>query len=1455
MRLSRRAKRRLIVLIGAGIVLVAGALVFRTIRGVQRQNMIAQSRVDGLLAHQASDFRLTLERLAYFIQFDKTDIEVMLAFADARQHIEQSNGQHLFEAAAYYKSALDLIDAQPELPDRAVLKLQAQRDLLDIRGRLGQRFELLQLADQILSEHPNDIEALTAKARALYTDRQFEQAMPVAQQLISLQPENTEWRQLELGLMRASGDSEQSILAKCDEWVDDWEGDGRFHLVKAGWLAEFGRMQEARTIATEAAARGAGDLTVLQRLLALLDALAMRELAVAVIGDAKLKFPGEQWVRQAAIRRLWLAQQLDRAIEEIAGAEADFKNLNPELQRLKALVMLASNRLDEARAAVNVLIGDPNDPAGDADRSWARAVLARIDHGERGWRGQVDACRSALLHEPTDPVLHYLLAEGCDELGEQSLALEAYRQAWSLEPNWLAAGIDYARLLLHVGRDDEALRVADMVLTRAPERTLPIFKLYARAALAVRESGGSVELATGLATPRLDVIQLLRAMNEQFPDDREAIVLLSQALLMEEETEEAQRVMQAFAARDAADPDSLIELSRLCRRYGLEQAQSMLDRAEQVAGLTVPVAFERATILAEDGDVASGLELIDHAMASIQDEGGGTPFPPDVLARQRAAYMVRFKHPRSRSAIQALIERFPNSVAAQSFALVESESLHDRELMRAAIDNLSRALGERSPQVRLAEASFLLRFEAKTPASQAQAAAIIAGVLMQSPESLSALSLMAQAIMLGDPPSPDRAVEHLRKAVDLYPGHVDLYPRLITLLQGQGDFETASRYLAQFGRMSQRDASLRRTELQLLQSQGDFEAALRRAAAILSDDDSVSAIEQVAYANLALRAGRLADAEQIFEQLLAAPDPSHLVLAQAAEFYARTTRFETGMKLLERIDESPEVESGQAKPQDAASMPQAPKSLLIGVYCRRYGESTDALQWLQQATKDYPESADAWNQLAQTYLELDRQAEARDAALSGLKHEPQHTGLRMTMALASLDLPAAQRQQALEDLRAVASDDDDLVAALEFLNRVPMTQDGFAPRPEDFRAATALVESHASFLPAWLLAISLHSDAGQVNEAIALARRAVSRFPSRAEPAQWATSLLATAGRWEEALVEAREWRSRSLEDTMAADLMVASILLELHRPADALHLVRPFVDRLDEDPQQHAERLGVYLRALVAAGEQQEATARITPLLPTDLRFRQLWLRVARSMKPTQAYEALQLVEASMSAAPAELLLLATEWAQLARRETCSNCLEDARRLAEQAAQADPELKTDSDLVLASIAEIAGDLPAAESRYRQVLSRRPQNALALNNLAAILARSPGTAPEALSLATRVAELMPDDPDVLDTLGQALIGVERFAEAERALRKALALRPADVGCTLNLAEALMGQDRHDEAQRMLQDAEDLLQQSGTLSPRHVERLDGLQRRLGSVPQRQGRRVLRLGSSGSGAEIR
>jgi tetratricopeptide (TPR) repeat protein len=117
---------------------------------------------------------------------------------------------------------------------------------------------------------------------------------------------------------------------------------------------------------------------------------------------------------------------------------------------------------------------------------------------------------------------------------------------------------------------------------------------------------------------------------------------------------------------------------------------------------------------------------------------------------------------------------------------------------------------------------------------------LINDVLERSPQSLAALTLMARASLLGDRPAPDRAIEHLERAVTIYPRQTGLHERLIALLQERGDFEAAQRYLSRLSMLSEDRPDLQRTEMQLLQTQGDFERALVRASTLIGEQSPAS---------------------------------------------------------------------------------------------------------------------------------------------------------------------------------------------------------------------------------------------------------------------------------------------------------------------------------------------------------------------------------------------------------------------------------------------------------------------------------------------------------------------------------------------------------------------------------------------------------------------------------------
>jgi putative PEP-CTERM system TPR-repeat lipoprotein len=95
------------------------------------------------------------------------------------------------------------------------------------------------------------------------------------------------------------------------------------------------------------------------------------------------------------------------------------------------------------------------------------------------------------------------------------------------------------------------------------------------------------------------------------------------------------------------------------------------------------------------------------------------------------------------------------------------------------------------------------------------------------------------------------------------------------------------------------------------------------------------------------------------------------------------------------------------------------------------------------------------------------------------------------------------------------------------------------------------------------------------------------------------------------------------------------------------------------------------------------------------------------------------------------------------------------------------------------------GEFSKAEVRLARILAKRPDNALALNNMAWILVQT--GRPGALPLARRAVESMPDDPVSLDTLAAALAAEKQYARALEVQRHAIESAPADNSLRLSLA--------------------------------------------------------------------
>ncbi|WP_404303240.1 XrtA/PEP-CTERM system TPR-repeat protein PrsT [Alicycliphilus denitrificans] len=100
-----------------------------------------------------------------------------------------------------------------------------------------------------------------------------------------------------------------------------------------------------------------------------------------------------------------------------------------------------------------------------------------------------------------------------------------------------------------------------------------------------------------------------------------------------------------------------------------------------------------------------------------------------------------------------------------------------------------------------------------------------------------------------------------------------------------------------------------------------------------------------------------------------------------------------------------------------------------------------------------------------------------------------------------------------------------------------------------------------------------------------------------------------------------------------------------------------------------------------------------------------------------------------------------------------------------------------------------------------KVVAQNPRNPIALNELA--WAQIQARHPQALENARKAAQLLPDDPTVLDTLGLALAQAGQHQSAITTLRTAVQLAPTKPSARLHLTEQLLAAGDRQEARAML----------------------------------------------------
>ena len=390
------------------------------------------------------------------------------------------------EALKFANQAIAITEDDP-----SVLVVKAAVEL-----KRGNRKGAVNLANEALKLDPEYVDALMVLA----ADRLKDGDPSAALQFLEKAPQESE-RNIGLQILRltaldALGDQPgvEGLFSKLIELFPETPA---FQEGLVQWYLGKGRKDDAERTVREYAAANPTDEKAQFRLIAFLNttkgpAAAIEELKTLVSEkkqDGDLNYKLQMALAQLQFTSGDRSEAIDIAQSLVAATDGDKRNA----ARIAFARMAATEqKFDEAEKSVDAVIGeDPKNADALGVRAWIRLTKGEVSKA-------TDDLLVAVNEAPQNAQLIELLGEAYERAGLVTLAEEQYAKALSIGSNPANAGLQLAQFHLRYGRTEQARRVLEDVLARAP-KDRRVLTLLARLRLATQDWVGAQEIADKLA--------------------------------------------------------------------------------------------------------------------------------------------------------------------------------------------------------------------------------------------------------------------------------------------------------------------------------------------------------------------------------------------------------------------------------------------------------------------------------------------------------------------------------------------------------------------------------------------------------------------------------------------------------------------------------------------------------------------------------------------------------------------------------------------------------------------------------------------------------------------------------------------------------------------------------------------------------------------------------------------
>lgn len=546
-------------------------------------------------------------------------------------------------------------------------------------------------------------------------------------------------------------------------------------------------------------------------------------------------------------------------------------------------------------------------------------------------------------------------------------------------------------------------------------------------------------------------------------------------------------------------------------------------------------------------------------------------------------------------------------------------------------------------------------------------------------------------------------------------------------------------------------------------------------------------------------------------------DPSREILLVAAEFYARTRKYDDALEYYERASKRSTdlpgllrevrsriiavlLETGdldRAKERIDAYVEQYPDDeegmIYEGAYHRTDGDIEKAKEAFNRHLEKNPENGIALWQRGQLFILTERWERAIEDLKKAKAINPDGYGYQHRIALADALIEAERGDEAVSELKQIHDDD-----------------------PENQAVAEALADAYVRVRPP------------RFEDAEKLIYQCIRRYP---RDYRW-SERLGILGRFSQNWDMAIEGFERAAEVGQYQPQTIRDLFL-VYRKVGRHDAIIEYANKKRRVVEEIPQAMSTLAWAYAQAGDQKKSFDAFEGAFATTGADYSAYTKVVQDMVeilgPKAALERAQ-VQANSDPENVDKQRALVHLLRL--NDQVEEALAVCDRIVSLAVR-------DADKIFARLAK--GMLLSSQSRFEQakaeyeaVLQLNPDQPMALNNLAYELAEKLNNPAEALPYARRASRLQPNDANVLDTYGWVLAMNGRDGEAVGTLLRALDVDRENLDAMYHLGRVYMQRNDLKEAELRLVKAKDLAtaQDRTRDLPKIIEALNQLKEQSG-----------------------